>query len=226
MDHNRFDRLTRVFVNGTSRRALLRGALASGLGLLAVGGIDATEARNRGGKGKGKGQNGTGGKGGNSACAHFCHALLSGSAAGHCTADAAHGTGLCTECGPAAPGGGVDPSSLRCGSGEAIDASTCTCVSTICSAGGDACSDTAGRECGTDQSGTACFCASAADDVGDCFLGDPNNCARATCDPADALVNHGCATDERCVIALCCGAAGVCIPRCQPGSTTGARHRR
>jgi hypothetical protein len=229
MDRDTFDRLARALGSGTSRRSLIQAAIASGFGGLAVGGIREVEARRRGHKGHGKGNgNGHGHKGGNSACAHFCHEVFSGSAAGHCTSDAAHGTGLCFECGPSAPDGGVDPSTLQCGAGEEIDTTTCTCVSTTtCSAGGDACGPTTGRGCGTDQSGTACFCASAADSVGDCFLGDPNNCNRTTCDPADALANHGCAADERCVLAPCCNeTGGVCIPLCNPQSTTRGRRRR
>ncbi|HEU5434171.1 MAG TPA: hypothetical protein VFU81_21045 [Thermomicrobiales bacterium] len=239
MDRDNFDRLARAFASGTSRRTLIRAGIVSGLGVLTAGGLEQTEARRRGrngdGKGKGNGKgngngngNGHGHKGGNSACAHFCHEVFGGSAAGHCTADAAHGTGLCFQCGPSAPDGGVDPSTLQCGSGEELDTTTCTCVATTtCAAGGDACGSTEGRECGTDQSGTACFCASAADDVGDCFLGDPNNCERQACDPADALANHGCAADERCVIAPCCNeVGGVCVPLCQPESTTRARRRK
>jgi hypothetical protein len=234
MDRDTFDRLTRTLASGTSRRSLIHAAVASGLGALAIGGIGEAEAKRRGHKGHGKGHgngngNGHGHKGGNSACAHFCHEVFSGSDAGHCTSDAAHGTGLCFQCGPSAPDGGVDPSTLQCGSDEEIDTTTCTCVptTTTCEAGGDACGSTEGRECGTDQSGTACFCASDVDDVGECFLGDPNNCDRTTCDPSDATANHGCADHERCVdVSSCCASSAVCIPICQPESTTGARRRR
>ncbi|HEU0115801.1 MAG TPA: hypothetical protein VFQ80_14040 [Thermomicrobiales bacterium] len=235
MDRDNFDRLARALASGASRRTLIRVGIVSGFGLVSAGGIAGVDAKRRGHKGNGKGHgngngngNGHGHKGGNSACAHFCHAVFSGSAAGHCTADAAHGTGLCFQCGPSAPDGGVDPSTLQCGSGEEIDTTTCTCVSTTtCSAGGDACGPTSGRECGTDQSGTACFCASDADDMGACFLGDPTNCDRTTCDPSDSIANHGCADDERCVdVASCCAATAVCIPLCQPASASRAGRRK
>ena len=36
--------------------------------------------------------------GGNSACAHFCPDVFQGPDAGHCTSDAAHGTGPCVRC--------------------------------------------------------------------------------------------------------------------------------
>ena len=235
MDRDTFDRLTRTLASGTSRRSLIHAAVASGLGALTIGGFGEAEAKRRGHKGHGKGHgngngngNGHGHKGGNSACAHFCHEVFSGSDAGHCTSDAAHGTGLCFQCGPSAPDGGVDPSTLQYGADEEIDTTTCTCVptTTTCSAGGTR----AARPLAANAariSGTACFCASDVDDVGDCFLGDPNNCDRTTCDPSDSTANHGCADDERCVdVSSCCASSAVCIPICQPESTTGARHRR
>ena len=84
-----------------------------------------------------------------------------------------------------------------------------------CNPGADACGATAGRECGTDTSGTACFCGTTTADRGGCFLGDLNNCSRTACND-----NADCQSGEACVVAPCCtnGAAGVCIPFCQGGT--------
>src|SRR5205823_4737711 len=51
-----------------------------------------------------------GGQKGNSNCAKWCHAVFGPNtpAAGQCTSDAAHGGGLCRQC------GNVDPSSICC----------------------------------------------------------------------------------------------------------------
>lgn len=114
MDDDRFDAFSRIWGTGTSRRGAL-GALAGLAGL----GLEAAAARGRHGKkrhatgrqsGKRHARAAAGkGAGGNSACAAWCHQLFGDTAdAGRCTSDAAHGKGLCQQCGAA------DPQSLCC----------------------------------------------------------------------------------------------------------------
>lgn len=69
--------------------------------------------------------------GGNSACAHFCASVFGADtpAAGQCTSAAAHGTGLCYTCGPAAPAGHPPVcGQVCCQGGQVCDSSTGTCV--------------------------------------------------------------------------------------------------
>src|SRR6478609_9204965 len=91
MDGMRFDELAKRLATGSiTRRGLLRGLGSSvaGAGMAAITSGAARAAR-----------------GGNSACAHFCAQVFGADTpeAGACTSQAAHGTGLCYQCGPAAP---------------------------------------------------------------------------------------------------------------------------
>jgi hypothetical protein len=60
--------------------------------------------------------------GSNSACAHFCAAVFGADtpAAAQCASDAAHMTGLCYSCGPAAGSNSVPPQYICC-NGEFLD---------------------------------------------------------------------------------------------------------
>ena len=102
---------------------------------------------------------------------------------------------------------------------EGTGSGTCEPVD-ICEPGADACGPTAGRECGTDQSGTPCYCATTTNEEGGCFLGDPNNCDRDECSE-----DRECRSGERCVQTEgCCGdKQAICIPRCneEPGCPEG-----
>lgn len=87
MDGERFDAISRALARQTSRRGVARGGLTVGLGALAaiVGRSAATALA------------------ANAACAAFCRQLPPGPARGRCTSDAAHGQGVCYECGPGNP---------------------------------------------------------------------------------------------------------------------------
>src|SRR5690348_11433575 len=101
MDPARFDNLVRSLTKPASRRGALGVVGGAALALLETSRSDA-KRRHRHGNGKGTQAAG----GGNSACAHFCAAVFGADtpAAGQCTSDAAHGKGLCYQCGPASNG--------------------------------------------------------------------------------------------------------------------------
>lgn len=122
MDGERFDSMTRIVATAATRRRLLEGLAGSLVAL--VGGQQVTRAQN----------------GGNSACAHYCREVLpAGRERGECTSQAAHGAGLCFECGPAAPA--CPPPKVRrsltspcpcvcpepCAPGFVQDPATCVC---------------------------------------------------------------------------------------------------
>lgn len=93
MDPARFDALTRSLGGARSRRGVLQTLGAVVMSAVGLAGL----ARNAAAK--------PGGPGGNSDCAAFCHAVFGDTrAAGQCTSDAAHGTGLCYRCGPQGDG--------------------------------------------------------------------------------------------------------------------------
>jgi hypothetical protein len=122
MNHERFDTLARSLGNAPSRRQLLRVLAGS-----ALGGLGVLVART-----SSRADTGDPGTGGNSACAAFCHQLLQGSAAGHCTADAAHQQGLCYQCGPAAPAGHPPLCGTQCCQpGETCQSGVCVAPCTV-----------------------------------------------------------------------------------------------
>src|SRR5262249_8270982 len=95
-----FDQLARDLAAGLSRREALR-RLGGGLVATLLAGLSLDQAW---------GQS-TG------ACAQFCTSIFPpGQARGRCTSDAAHQTGLCSVCGPAAPSGHPDVCGLFGGS--------------------------------------------------------------------------------------------------------------
>jgi hypothetical protein len=121
MDGKQFDSLTRALGAGRSRRSVLKG-LGKGLGAAAAGaaGVAAfgsrTEAAN----------------GGNSDCAHFCTATFPpGAARGQCVSDAAHGTGICYQCGPAAANTGLALCGQTCVN-EQADNNNCGACGNVC----------------------------------------------------------------------------------------------
>ena len=75
--------------------------------------------------------------GGNSDCAHFCNDVEPpGSGRGRCKSDAAHGTGLCYTCGPAAPAGSPQVCGVQTASPFCCPPSAPTCC------GNGACANT------------------------------------------------------------------------------------
>ena len=120
MDRNRFDDLTRVLAQGTSRRQALKLLGGGLLAALVPGSVLA------------KG-------GGNSNCAKFCATTFGADtpAAGKCTSDAAHGKGLCYTCGPASSGGtkGICCSTNPNGTCTSYSSATCCSGSATCQNG-------------------------------------------------------------------------------------------
>jgi hypothetical protein len=116
MDGNRFDSLTRAFGSGRSRRGVLKGLGATALGAVGLSKLGAAEAAN----------------GGNSDCAHFCTATFPpGAARGQCVSDAAHGTGICYQCGPAAANTGLALCGQTCVN-EQADNNNCGACGNVC----------------------------------------------------------------------------------------------
>lgn len=93
-----FDDFARAAAGGTSRRQALK-QIGGVVGAAVVAALPAQALAD---------------PGGNSACAHFCHQVFSGEAAGDCTSQAAHGTGPCYQCGPAAVGTGLSLCGQTC----------------------------------------------------------------------------------------------------------------
>ena len=129
-----FDTLARSMAEGAISRGQalkLVGAALLGFGSLGLlGGVAGAKSNNgnhhsgahgagKGGKHHGK-HKGHKGNGGNSACAQFCQGLLSSAARGQCVSDAAHGTGLCFQCGPAGTNQGLC-GQVCCSSGQTCD---------------------------------------------------------------------------------------------------------
>jgi hypothetical protein len=183
MEEQRFDDLTRKLATPISRRQAFKALVATALGgfLIRAGSDEALAG------------------GGNSACAHWCHDHFSGSDAGHCTSEAAHGQGLChSACGPGGSGGTL------CG-GPSFSTSTCctspsgTCcggVCTTCPTGGT-CSGTtcvcpAGK---VNCSGTCQQCCSNSDcpNFQECFKGTCGFCSSSNpCPTGYTCENGGC----------------------------------
>jgi hypothetical protein len=183
---------------------------------------------------------GFGARGGNSACAHFCNGLLPpGRARGKCKSDAAHGEGLCFECGPAAPPGHPPPCGegccapgelcckgecIACDEGETLNPATCRCEGPggvdICSPGDAQCTcpgpspGFAGTICCKTQCITPGLQHSC---PGDRILDE--NCM-CVCKPGTVGCNGACSPtqigacqeDSDCCSGMC-GPAGVC---CEP----------
>jgi hypothetical protein len=112
------DEVAREVASGVSRRqALLR--IGGGLLGLAATTLVHGEALAKKDKSNGNGN-------GNSACAHFCQGLSS-KVRGKCTSDAAHGRGLCYQCGPAQPAG---TNGILCGTTCYIPPANATAICT------------------------------------------------------------------------------------------------
>ena len=176
-----FDELAKEMASGTiSRGQALKmvGATLLGFGSLGIlGGVAGAKPKHKA-KHKGHKSNGANppiANGGNSDCAHFCQNLPPGPDRGKCVSDAAHGKGLCFDCGPAGSNAGLC-GTVCCPDGKSCDTSTNQCVNkpSLCPAGTPsmtACSSTSGCQClflngdpngtlvcaaGQEQGGTLC----------------------------------------------------------------------
>ena len=86
MNPRKFDELTKELAKSTSRRNALKTIITASIGgVVGLGAIRSVF-------------------GSNAFCDRWCHAVFGQTmAAGKCTSDAAHGTGLCVTCGAVAP---------------------------------------------------------------------------------------------------------------------------
>ena len=227
MNPTKFDELTKELAKSTSRRQALRTILTASIGgVVGLGAIRSVF-----------------GAGGNSFCDQWCHALFGQTrAAGKCTSDAAHHTGLCVTCGEVAPAdiccvrdsngfciGGTVADTCGCDSTQCqtCDATTGTCVGcppgSTCQNG--QCTCTNPGVCGTFQNcpgtpqppGIGCFCGSTTEGSSACWSDDfcdnvPSRTSSADC-PANSV----------CVVNTCCGAA-FCFQLCSADGPSEAVH--
>lgn len=227
MDGASFDELAKAVRAGRTRRQAAGGLL--GLGLAVLSSRPLTEAKGkRHAKHKGKGQRGASGpsgKGGNSACAHFCAQVFGADtpAAGQCTSDAAHGNGLCRQCGAdvgkacCAPQNGVCPDYTTatccagkdtCGGGGAPGVCGCTpnCTNK-CGGADDGCGGTCTADC---PAGRFCLSQACLVGQGSCHAGD-NYCSagggHVLCD-GTSPGTFGCDCYQSIEGATRCGATG------------------
>ena len=186
MQASRFDELTKALADSTSRRHALRTIVTASIGsLVGLGGIPSVF----GNKIK------CGGNTSNSDCAHWCAAVFgpNTAAAGKCSSDAAHGTGVCCQCGT------KDPASICCVrnskgycSGGAVVG--CACDSSQC------------QSCDT-STGTCVGCASGQTCLNSHCCANDNICGSvclsAPCDANQCLTCHS--------------STGICVSTCSSG---------
>ena len=202
MQASNFDELTKALAATRSRRHALRLIVTASVGsLFGLGGITTAFGRH-------KVRNTTSkpsGPKGNSNCADWCARVFgpNTSAAGQCTSDAAHGGGLCAQC------GNVNPSSICCvrnTSGYCNGTSAATC----CASGQHCCNGTCNQCCANSDcihgntcgSNHTCVCGSGAGCTGS------NTCIAGSCCPdASVCVSVCCASGQ-----LCC--SGTCAQCC------------
>ena len=220
MDHNRFDDLTRAMAVAPSRRQFVKtvlGGIAGGL--LASLGLGQAQAG-----------------GGNNDCAKFCAQVFGANTpeADKCTSDAAHGQGLCYECGPKSDHTktlcgktcvNTKTDTANCGScghtctAPANGSVTCTsgsCVST-CNAGYKLCNGSCipnDQCCGGCPTGQTCCngttCVNTSTDTSNC-----GSCGHTCTAPANGSVT---CTSGSCVSTCNAGyklCNGSCIPNDQ-----------
>jgi hypothetical protein len=187
-----FDELARGLTNGSiSRRKAIKFIAATTLGgILGLSGMGTAFAKNK-------------------TCAQWCAAVFGANtpAAGRCTSDAAHGTGLCSSCTTA-----TLPSSVCCtrnSSGNCISYSgaSCPCDSSQCltcdSSTGTCVGCTSGQTC---QAGTCCT-----SNGGTCTGG--TQCCSGNC-----KVTSAGATDRTCVESCIPSSLTTCTPGTCPSA--------
>src|SRR5215208_2111371 len=169
-----FDDLARGLANGSiSRRKAIKFISAITLGgILGLSGIGTAFAKNK-------------------TCAQWCAAVFGANtpAAGRCTSDAAHGTGLCSSCGTA-----TLPSSVCC---TRNSSNNCTSYS------GASC-------CGSSETGLNGSCCANANACGSTCLAAPCDSSQClTCDSSTGTC-VGCTSGETCLNGSCCANDQVC----------------
>lgn len=217
MDPTRFDQLTKALASATSRRQALRriGGILGGTVLAGVFPGLASAS--------------------NSACAHFCNAVFGADtpAANQCISDAAHGKGLCHQCGNAAPSSicctrnsrgfcsSYNGAHCPCDSSQCLQCNSAsgTCVST-CSPGqtcqNGTCGATCPQGCIVLSNGTvACSCSTNADcNCGVQFCGSDVSLGLAGVCTANFNSTNACSADTDCAIGYYCNGGGFCTPAC------------
>jgi hypothetical protein len=115
MADERLDDLARVLATTTSRRTILKAALAT-----AVGAVFSSHSDTAWGAGAGK-----------NGCAQFCNQVFGEDtpATRQCIQDAKRGTGLCYTCGPGAPAGTQSICCTTNGGGFCASYASATCCS-------------------------------------------------------------------------------------------------
>jgi len=218
MEPTKFDELTKALATSTSRRQALKTIAATTLGgILGLGGIGTALASN-------------------SACAKFCNAVFGANtpAANQCISDAAHGKGLCHQCGSATPtsicctrnssgfcssySGAHCPCDssqcLTCDSTSGTCVSSCTSGQTCCSG---TCSDcpcgyvklsngTCAKPCTTNADCPGCSSGCSAQDISGAFY-CANTCTVQTC-----TTESDCPSGQFC--SFQCGEPAGCVPAC------------
>jgi hypothetical protein len=215
-----FDELARGLANGSiSRRKAIKFIAATTLGgILGLSGMGTAFAKNK-------------------TCAQWCAAVFGANtpAAGRCTSDAAHGTGLCSpsSCGPA-----TLPSSVCCTrnssnnctsySGASCCGSDATCLNGSCCAKANACGSTClAAPCDSSQcltcdssTGTCVGCTSGQTcQAGTCCTSNGGTCTGGTqCCSGNCKVTSAGATDRTCVESCIPSSLTTCTPGTCPSA--------
>jgi hypothetical protein len=209
MTGERFDSFAKTLGQSNSRRGFVR-AIGVGLASLLVGGFGTERAL---------ADTGVPGMGGNSACDTFCDATFVGQAQGSCTSQAAHGTGPCYTCGPAAPAGAPQACNVGTSAAACCPAATPTCCGNTtcvnlqsngnCGACGHVCpgptsgsgtptctGGVCGITCSTGQTLCGTACVNEQTDVNNCgacahACAAGSGCCNGTCTPLNTTTNCG-----------------------------------
>src|SRR6266480_6854335 len=188
MHPSNFDELTKALATSTSRRDALKTIVTASVGaLLGLGGVSTAFAGHRR-RSRTRSSSSRTPKP-NRDCAKWCAQVFGPNtpAAGQCTSDAAHGTGLCSTC------GNVAPSSICCvrnTSGYCNGTSVAAC----CASGQHCCS------------GTCSECCANSDCTNGNTCGSNNTCVCGS--------GAGCTGSNTCLNGSCCPNANVCGSSC------------
>jgi hypothetical protein len=186
-----FDELARGLANGSiSRRKAIKFIAATTLGgILGLSGIGTAFAKNK-------------------TCAQWCAAVFGANtpAAGRCTSDAAHGTGLCSSCTTA-----TLPSSVCCtrnSSGNCISYSgaSCPCDSSQCLT----CDSSTGTCVGTCTSGQTCQAGTCCTSNGGTCT-SANDCCSGNCSSSSGTCAPLCPAPPACTDACPCPSGQTCL---------------